>query len=179
MFFGKLSIFSATLPLQLLRKAAGALGDDCALCGGRSRGGVVCDGCAQALPRAVAACPQCALPMELPETCGRCLRHPPAFDSALAAFDYRFPVDRLVQRFKFGGDLAVGSWFGLELARRAEASVRPGLIVVPPLTRARLRKRGFNQALEIARVVGSRLGVRVDARALARVRDTMPQPGLG
>jgi predicted amidophosphoribosyltransferase len=50
---------------------------------------------------------------------------------------------------------------------------------VPSVTRARLRGRGFNQALEIARVVGAELGVRVDARAVARVRDTMPQPGLG
>ena len=44
----------------------------------------------------------------------RVLLPPCAFDDALAVFDYRFPVDRLVHRFKFAGDLAVGRW----LARR-------------------------------------------------------------
>jgi ComF family protein len=179
MFFGRLSIFSGSGALQLLRKAAGALGEECALCSARCGEGLVCAACAAALPRAAAACPRCALPMAIPETCGRCLRHPPAFDSALAALDYGFPVDRLVQRFKFGGDLAVGRWLALELARRAQTSPRPQLLAVPPITRARLRTRGFNQALELARIVGGKLAIRVDARAVTRVRDTAPQPGLG
>jgi len=89
MFFGTLSIFLRTGPLQLLRKAAGSLGGDCALCGARCDEAIVCAACAAALPRAPVACPRCALPMAIPETCGRCLRHPPAFDSALAALEGR------------------------------------------------------------------------------------------
>jgi len=111
------------------------------------------------------------------ETCGACLRRPPEFDAALAAFEYRFPVDRLVQRFKFAGDLAVGRWLAQRLA--AIACPRPDLVVVPPLAPARLRTRGFNQALEIARVVGAATGAPVDARAIAKTRETSPQPGLG
>ena len=112
-------------------------------------------------------------------TCGPCLREPPAFDAAVAAFEYRFPLDRLVRRFKFAGDLATGRWLGEELARATRGSERPDLLVAPPLSRARLRGRGFNQAIELARVVGDAHGIRVDACAVERVRDTVAQPGLG
>jgi ComF family protein len=111
-------------------------------------------------------------------TCGRCLRAPPAFDAALAAFEYRFPLDRLVHRFKFAGDVAVGRWLGRELARRVEGT-GADLLAAVPLTRARLAARGFNQALEIAREVGRETGIRVEPRALSRLRETTPQPGLG
>src|SRR5688572_30571579 len=130
--------------------------------------GLVCGPCARALPRADCACPRCALPMAREETCGACLRRPPPFDAAVAAFEYGFPVDRLVQRFKFAGDLAAGRWLAQRLA--AAVRTRPDLLVVAPLTAARLRTRGFNQALEIARVVGAATNARVEARALAKVR---------
>jgi ComF family protein len=93
----------------------------------------------------------------------------------VAAFEYRFPVDRLVQRFKFGGDLAIGRWLALQLAQRAASEPRPDLLVPTPLASARLRSRGFNQALEIARVVARRHRLCLEARALARIRDTPPQ----
>jgi ComF family protein len=150
------------------------------LCGTRAGEAIACNPCEDALPRPMPACPRCALPMEADETtCGSCLCHPPAFDAAHAAFEYRFPVDRVIQRFKFGGDLAAGRWLARQLARRVAAAPRPDVLVVPGLAPARLRARGFNQALEIARVVASLHGLRVDAHAIEKVRDTAPQPGLG
>jgi len=113
------------------------------------------------------------------QTCGRCLRHPPAFEHAHAAFEYRFPVDRVIQRFKFAGDLAAGRWLAEQLAHAVREAARPDLLVVPALAPARLRVRGFNQALEIARVVGAACAIPVDAAAIVKVRDTAPQPGLG
>jgi ComF family protein len=56
---------------------------------------------------------------------------------------------------------------------------RPDLLVAPPLTRARLRERGFNQALELAKTVGRELGVAVAIEGLRKVRETAPQPSLG
>jgi ComF family protein len=113
------------------------------------------------------------------ESCGRCLRHPPAFDAALAAFEYRFPLDRVVLRFKFAGDLAAGRWLASQLAHATREATAPDLFVVPPSDASRLRARGFNPALEIARVLGAERGVRVDPWIVARVRATAPQPGLG
>jgi len=173
--FDRLSIFARDRAVQLLKKAA-TPGNDCILCVAGTAG-LVCDACAASLARPAHACPQCALPMPVAERCGRCLAAAPAFARARAAFEYRFPLDRLVQRFKFVGDLAVGRWLGEQLALAVEAE-HADVLVVPPLARSRLRRRGFNQALELARVVGAARDIAVDPWAVERVRDTAPQPGL-
>ncbi len=110
--------------------------------------------------------------------CGECLRNPPPFDDVVTAFDYRFPIDRLVHRFKFSADLATGAYLGDALARAAAAAPAPDLVLASPASAARLRERGFNPALVLARRVGTRLGVAVDAWGLVKVRHTPPQTGL-
>jgi len=47
-----------------------------------------------------------------------------------------------------------------------------------PLHRARLRERGFNQALEIARPIARALGIQLDYAMATRTRDTPAQVGL-
>jgi len=135
--------------------------------------------CDRALPVLEIACARCAVPLVSAGTCGECQRREPAFDEAVAAFEYRFPVDRLIHRFKYSGDLAVGRWLALRLAERVASRDPPDLLVAPPLTDSRLRERGFNQAVVIARHVGKQLHVRHSHAAFAKVRDTSPQPGLG
>ena len=180
-----MSIFSARAAEQLPAKQAVAaawgrlFGQDCTLCGSGTRGELLCAACEQGLPRVASACVRCALPLRGAPACGSCLRHPPRFDAAVAAFDYRFPVDRMVQRFKQAGDLAVGAWLARALARRCAQRQRPDVLVVPPLTARRLRERGFNQAAELARTVGHELGIARDVRALRRLRDAAPQKALG
>jgi predicted amidophosphoribosyltransferase len=82
--------------------------------------------------------------------CARCVASLPVLapdvHRVVAPFEYRFPVDRLVQRFKFAGDLAVGRWLALQLATHARREPRPQVLIPVPLTRARLRTRGFNQS---------------------------------
>jgi ComF family protein len=121
----------------------------------------------------------CALPLPGGGTCGACALRPPAFDASAACFEYRFPLDRLVQRFKYAANLALGSALARALADRLEDEPRVDVLVVPPLSAARLRERGFNQALEIARVVGRRLRVPVAREAIVRTRETEAQAALG
>jgi len=153
-------------------------GQDCLLCVGACDE-VVCASCARALPTTEHACSRCAAPVALAGWCGACVTRPPAFDDAAAAFEYRFPVDRLITRFKFSADLAIGRWLGTQLADRVRCLARPDVIVAPPLAPERLRERGFNQALELAKVVARDLGVPLRNRGLRRTRATAPQPGLG
>jgi len=47
-----------------------------------------------------------------------------------------------------------------------------------PLHPARLRQRGFNQALELARALSRRLAIPVDTRSCLRIRQTLPQAEL-
>ena len=169
--------------LHLLKKeavAAGraALGQDCALCGAPSDAQLVCAACDAALPRLGPSCARCAVPLPASGVCGACLQRPNAFDTACAPFEYRFPVDRLVRRFKFDGDLAIGAWLAHRLADRVAGGAMPDLLVAPPLSTAGLRRRGFNQAIEIAKVLSSRLGPRLVPAAIAKVRETGAQHAL-
>jgi ComF family protein len=153
---------------------------DCALCGAPSGDSLFCPACDASLPAIRHACPRCALP--LPESrllCGRCLgKRNPAVDDSVAAFEYRFPLDRLVQRFKFASDLALGHALASRLAQRLAGVDRPDCLVVPPLSPRRLRQRGFNQALEVAKVLGRAIGVACKPRAIVRLRETEVQHEL-
>ncbi|MDR2092909.1 MAG: ComF family protein [Azoarcus sp.] len=151
---------------------------DCCLCGRPARGGgPLCAACADGLPRHAAdACPCCALPVPGGEVCGRCLRKPPAFDSTLAVFDYAFPVDVLVQALKYRHRLALAGFFAR--AFDADALLAVDLVMPMPLHPARLRERGFNQAVEIARPLARAAGLPLDLTGVARVRATPPQASL-
>ncbi len=155
------------------------MGEDCVLCAAPSYSQTVCGDCAASLPVLRARCARCALPLCAHGLCGQCLRSRAHFDGAFAAFEYRFPLDRLVQRFKYAGDLAIGRWLALELAGRVREEERPEVLVPMPLTAARLRERGFNQAAQITRVVSKSLGVPAALQVVERVRDAPSQSGLG
>jgi ComF family protein len=151
---------------------------DCLLCLDPAHDREVCSHCERLLARSGAACLRCAIPLPVEGWCADCLRKPPAFDDVATAFDYRFPVDRLVHGFKFAADLAAGAYLGDALLHVVAAAPKPDLVVASPASPARLRERGFNPALVLARRVASRLGIAVDARVLAKVRHTPAQAGL-
>jgi ComF family protein len=136
-----------------------------------------CRECDAALPALGAAhCPICALPTPDGATCGRCLKRPPHFDRTVAAYAYAFPLNRLVQALKFREQLNLADRLADKLAERVV--VRPDVIVPMPLHPVRLRERGFNQSLELARRLSSRLGVPLLPHPCERVRDTPPQAAM-
>jgi ComF family protein len=150
----------------------------CMLCTATIVGSVVCDACYRHLPWLTAMrCPQCALPTATGDVCGACLSHPPRFDTVCAAFEYVWPLAPLIHQYKYAGNLALARFFGRALAQSAHQHLVDVLIPMP-LAPARLRGRGFNQALEIARVVSKHNGVALDANACRRVRDATPQAVL-
>jgi ComF family protein len=156
----------------------------CELCVGRTAGALLCDACADALPRIGAACPLCALPSATGGACGACLALPPPYGGTVAAFAYAFPVDRLLQGLKYGGRIALAQWAGAALATTVRATfarrtdrARPDRIVALPLTPARQRERGFNQAREIAVRVARDTGLPL-AAPLARITAGPPQTAL-
>lgn len=92
-----------------------------------------------------------------------------------ALFAYRGSGGRLVRQIKFGRDLAALGYVGRALAARS-ATLPGRVVVVPvPLAPGRRRERGFNQAEELGRFVARRRGAELAARALRRVRETLPQ----
>ncbi|HEX9181124.1 MAG TPA: double zinc ribbon domain-containing protein, partial [Burkholderiales bacterium] len=152
---------------------------DCMLCGDSGASSALCNSCHRALPWLPAErCPVCAVPSPGNAVCGACLAEPPPFRGSRAALAYEFPVDALIQSFKYAGDLAVGEALGELLRDAVREAPRPDALVPMPLHPARLRERGFNQALELARRLGRDLDLPVLAQACRRLRDTPPQASL-
>lgn len=159
----------------------------CLLCGDAGDAGIaLCAGCRGDLPRNGHACVRCARPLpgtgaDLPElrVCGRCLWRPPPYSAIHVPFRYARPVDWLVHRLKFHGDLAAGRLLGELLARECACLAGSVDAVVPvPLHPRRLNERGFNQAAELARPIARALGVPLHVTALARAGGTTAQMDL-
>jgi len=154
-----------------------ALGAGCACCGAAAGPEGFCPGCQDELPWLQGhACSQCAQPLSIPGLCGRCLADPPRYDRVHAACRYAYPLDGLIQQAKYGGRLHLMRSLASLLARCAPP--RADLIVPMPLSASRLRERGYNQALELARLAAHALGAAVDAGACIKLRDTAPQSRL-
>ena len=152
----------------------------CLLCGAAGANDLdLCADCAAELPRNHCCCARCALPLATSVAlCGECQRHTPWWDAAWAPFRYGWPLDRLESRYKFGKDLAAGRVLSALWAREPRPIDLPLLLVTVPLHRSRLRGRGYNQALELARPLAHRLGVPLRHDALRRVRHTAAQTEL-
>jgi ComF family protein len=158
----------------------GLLPSTCLLCGAAGTAEQdLCAGCAADLPRNTPACPGCALPLAAVQTglCEHCRSRPQPFDRAFVPFRYRPPVDFLIRGLKFTGRLSharlLGELFAATLAERN--APLPDCIIPVPLHPLRLRERGFNQALELARATGRHFGIPLLAEGLRRVRHTTPQ----
>ena len=155
----------------------------CLLCGGHARQTLgLCNACHADMPRNTCCCQRCALPLEHPaEECGECLRREPPFTRTWAPFRYAHPLDLLEARFKFRRDLAAGqvlSALMIEAAGADLSAALPERLYCVPLHPDRLRERGFNQALELAKPLARALDLPLDDRALIRSRSTRAQTGL-
>jgi len=116
------------------------------------------------------------MPLTSGETCGACLALPPVYDSVSVRYVYGFPVDALIQSYKYGGDLTLAPALAAMLEPVWDVPV--DVLVAMPLSAPRLRERGFNQAHELARYVARRCRVPVLPNAVRRVADTAPQAVL-
>ncbi|MDR1163853.1 MAG: ComF family protein [Candidatus Accumulibacter sp.] len=170
--------------LGLVSNPLARIEQDCLLCASPAQREIVCEACEADLPRlSEACCPRCALPSPEGRLCGRCLAKPSYFDAARAVFRYEFPLDKLVQSFKYGHRLALAGYFGRAMAALGppggEAATPSVDLVVPlPLYPGRLSDRGFNQSLELAKVIASAWKVPIDSERCARIRDTPAQADL-
>lgn len=149
----------------------------CAVCRGWGDG-AVCASCHARYAGAAARCVRCAVQVPGGVTvCGQCLVHPPDFDAARTGLDYAHPWSTLIARFKFHAALELAG----ALVQPLLASVQrdpgtlPDLLLPVPLSRERLRARGYNQAWEATRRLARRLALRCDAHLLLRVKDSPHQ----
>ena len=143
----------------------------------------VCEACVVRFAQPIPRCPTCALPWPpdphgQARQCGECLTSPPPLDACFAAVTYAYPWAGLVVNYKFNGN--PGASAVLATLLRSAPWVEPALersdLLLPmPLSRQRLRERGFNQALELARRLAPH---KTEAALLLRIRDTPSQRPL-
>ncbi len=160
----------------------------CLLCDAPAGDGPdLCAPCFDALPWLADACAGCALPLppgapvdggEGARLCGPCQSARSPLATVRAACLYAAPLDRLLPRFKFHDDLTAGALLAELMAEALADAPRPDAVVPLPLHRARLRARGYDQALELARPLARALGLPLLAEALVRTRLTAPQSRL-
>jgi ComF family protein len=111
------------------------------------------------------------------------LRRTPPFDATFAACRYTFPLDRLLQDFKYGRRLSLTAplvQLLIEACRQALANFQepPTHVIAMPLSATRQIERGFNQAQELAIPVASALKLPLLTDALTRIKDAPKQATL-
>ena len=137
----------------------------------------VCRPCLNDLPwHPKTSCPQCGLASS-GMVCGSCLNSPPDFDATISVFLYAYPIDAMMQRYKYGNMLNLGDTFGEFLADKVTLE-NIDLIIPMPMHPQRLKDRGFNQALEIAKVLTKNCKQKLDYKSVIRHTLTPPQASL-
>ena len=94
-----------------------------------------------------------------------------------AAFHYSDAIKQLITDLKFSQKLQHTRLLGQLLLNSINQhySTLPQLIIPVPLHKQRLRQRGFNQALEIAKVINKSLQMPIDIHSVIRHKATRPQ----
>lgn len=148
----------------------------CPRCRGATRRGF-CSGCSGDFAVVADACERCGLPRPV-RHCPR-LDTPWHVDSVVAPFRYSMPLHRHVQALKYHRARKLGRALGLLLAERL-TPYRDGVdaLVAVPMHARRVRQRGYNQAVEIARTVAAELGLPILIRGIRRPSAAPPQATL-
>ena len=103
---------------------------------------------------------------------------PPPLSRVVVPYLYAAPLDRWLPRFKFHHDLAVGRLLSELMSEACAPAPRPQALVPVPLHHARLRSRGYDQALELAKPLARALSLPLRTDLLQRVRATTAQSSL-
>lgn len=151
----------------------------------RPFGALICPACEQLLePVREPSCRRCGKPVRpgAGGLCADCRRFPHIFDRGCAVFTYHSAAGGLF-RFKYGGRREYGAYYGSCMARRLMTSAAffqgmPDMLVPVPLSRRRLRQRGYNQALLLAGEISRRTGIPLRDDVLTRTEDTLPMKNM-
>ena len=143
----------------------------------------ICESCKDMLPAIDSQCFQCGLPLnkvDLAEgtlRCGQCIKTPPAFNLCISPYYYALPINQFITQLKFRHQLYYARILAELLISKIEQHPDnlPECIIPVPLHSNRLRQRGFNQAIEIARPIAKRFGIKLDTHSCTRVVSTAPQ----
>lgn len=146
----------------------------------------LCHACLSELPFMLHACIRCAKPLfhvKQNTTCGYCLNQAPIYDRTYALFLYEPPITQIIMNLKFGQALINARMMGELLSDKIvhawyhEQSL-PEAIIPMPLHPKRMKQRGYNQAVEIARPIAKILKLPLETSRCQRIINTSAQATL-
>ena len=157
----------------------------CPVCGGPKGREPLCERCLELLKIIDGGyCPLCGRIYHGTQDvflCGDCLVRPREWDWFGFFGAYKGVLRDMIMDFKYRGDFSVlGCLQRLLYLAYLKHSVDwvPDLVIPVPIHQNRLKTRGFNQALEIGRLLSRRIKKTIKKDVLIRIRDTRPQVGL-
>lgn len=143
----------------------------------------ICSHCYDQLPWLTSCCSVCsiALPEGVSGPCGECQSSSRAYLKVHALFEYAQPLDSLITKMKFGQQLGAARLLGELMSDyfKHQSIDLSGFAVLPvPLHKQRLRERGYNQSLEVARPLAKAWQLPLLSSAVLRQQPTRAQSGL-
>ncbi|MCK4739835.1 MAG: ComF family protein [Deltaproteobacteria bacterium] len=138
-------------------------------------------------------CKKCGVPFSF-ETgtnhhCGDCLKNESknnknTFTAARSTYIHSGSLARAIRAFKYSGQMNISPALSTIFAVSAkdifnEFNLTDCIVQPVPLHKRRLRERGFNQSLVLARSASKTLDLALDFSTLLRIKDTPPQVRLG
>lgn len=126
-------------------------------------------------------CPRCGEPSEITDrgVCSECAAHPPSYQELRSCMIFQGPVREALHRLKYGRDIGLGDPLSKHLiAYYNELKWDIDFVTVVPLSKERLKERGYNQASFLARPLAYAINKPYDPKLLYRKRNTRTQVGL-
>ncbi|MBI4410930.1 MAG: ComF family protein [Deltaproteobacteria bacterium] len=128
-------------------------------------------------------CTICGSPFEssvaVSHPCPECLKRKPAFDWHRSCVLYEEPVNRILYHLKYSAGMdcigVFAEWFEKIIG---EQTVKADYLIPVPLSMGRLRRRSYNQSVELAKKISHRTGIPVLIHSLQKIRKTVPQTEL-
>ena len=138
-----------------------------------------CLGCYHDLPHIKTPCLQCGLSLTANTPC-TCKAEDWPFSACLSAFEYQFPINELIFQYKSQARLALCDSFAQALITQIKKQQHPlpQVLMPVPLHPNKLKQRGFNQSLELAKVLSKQLHIPIDYHSLQSTQQTTQQKTL-
>lgn len=164
--------------VQFRKLLSSVFQQNCFLCSAKVSGEIsICQGCLTELPLAPSpCCLQCGASANN-QICGHCLTSKPYYDDTHALFSYAYPIDAVIQHYKYHNALYLSHTLAT-LLQEVMVDADIDTIIPMPLHPSRIKERGFNQSLEIAKVIAKNRNINLDNVSCTRIKDTPPQASL-
>ena len=167
--------------LNLSRFLRFSFKQNCLMCAASTSELSLCERCIESLNLAPSpSCPHCGLTTQ-GEHCGQCVKSTPAHDTTKALFFYTFPTSAILQHYKYNNALFLSQTFGALFSEQLATNNQYkeiDLIIAMPLHADRIKERGFNQSLEVAKTMAKQLSIPLVKPSCMGIKNTAPQGSL-